>query len=113
KKFLIGVSLNRGQIHQRNQAENEIIIAQFNSVTPENDMKWALIHPKKDEYNFENADKLVEFSQANKMFVVGHTLIWHSQLAPWVFKTDDGNTIDSVELKNRMKDHIHTIVGRY
>lgn len=112
-KYLIGVAVNRGQIHQRNEDETKLITSQFNSLTAENDMKWMHIHPKKDEYNFEHADKLVELAEANKMFVVGHTLVWHSQLAPWVFKTDDGATIDSVELTKRMKDHIHTIVGRY
>lgn len=112
-KFLIGVAVNRSQIHQRNEAENKLITSQFNSLTAENDMKWMHIHPKPDTFNFEHADKLVELAEANKMFVVGHTLIWHSQLAPWVFKTDEGGTIDSVELTKRMKHHIHTIVGRY
>ena len=112
-KFLIGVAVNRGQIHQKNEAENKLIREHFNSVTAENDMKWMHIHPKKDEYNFEHADKLVALAEANDMFVVGHTLVWHSQLAPWVFKSDDGGDIDSVEMIKRMKDHIYTIVGRY
>ena len=112
-KFLIGVAVNRSQIHQRNEEENRLITAEFNSLTGENDMKWMHIHPKKDVYNFEHADKLVALAEANDMFLVGHTLVWHSQLAPWAFKTDEGNPIDSVELTRRMRDHIHTIVGRY
>lgn len=112
-KFLIGVAVNRPQIYQRNEEEHRLITAQFNSLTAENDMKWMHIHPKKDEYNFEHADKLVALAEANDMFVVGHTLVWHSQLAPWVFKTDDGKAIDSAELMSRMKDHIYTVVGRY
>ena len=112
-KFLIGVAINRGQIHQRDESENKLIISEFNSLTAENDMKWMHIHPQPNEYNFEHADKLVALGKANSMFVVGHTLIWHSQLAPWVFKKDDGSTIDSVELARRMKDHIDKIVGRY
>jgi endo-1,4-beta-xylanase len=112
-KFLIGVAINRSQAYQKNEAETKLITSEFNSLTPENDMKWMNIHPKPDEFNFEHADKLVALAEANKMFVVGHTLIWHSQLAPWVFKTDDGGTIDSVELAKRMKHHISTIVGKY
>lgn len=112
-KYLIGVAVNRSQVYQKNEAENKLIISQFNSLTAENDMKWMNIHPKPDEFNFEHADKLVALAEANKMFVVGHTLIWHSQLAPWVFKTDDGAIIDSVELTKRMKNHITSIVSRY
>ncbi|MDX1938906.1 MAG: endo-1,4-beta-xylanase [Saprospiraceae bacterium] len=112
-KFFIGVAVNRFQIQQRNEAEVKLITSQFNSVTAENDMKWMHIHPKIDSFNFEHADKLVELAQANDMFVVGHTLVWHSQLARWVFNKEDGSAIDSTELFRRMKDHIHTIVGRY
>ena len=112
-KFLLGVAINRSQIHKRKEAEHKIITSHFNSVTAENDMKWMHIHPKKEQYNFEHADKFVALAEANQMFAVGHTLVWHSQLAPWVFKTDDGGMIDSIELMSRMKDHIFTIVGRY
>ena len=112
-KFLIGVAINRSQIYQRNEEEYSMITSQFNAATAENDMKWMHIHPKTDAYNFEHADKFVALAERNKMFVVGHTLVWHNQLAPWVFKTDDGGAIDSTELMRRMKDHIQTIVGRY
>ena len=112
-KFLVGVAMNRSQIQRRDEAEYRLITDQFNSVTPENDMKWMHIHPGKEQYNFEHADKLVEFGEANHMFVVGHTLVWHNQLAAWVFKTDEGATVDSTELMRRIRDHIRTIVGRY
>jgi endo-1,4-beta-xylanase len=112
-KYLIGVAINRGQIHSQNSAEDKLIKSQFNSITAENDMKWMHIHPAKDRFNWEHADKFVELGEANNMFIIGHTLVWHSQLAPWVFKSDDGGIIDSVELMYRMKDHIYSIVGRY
>jgi endo-1,4-beta-xylanase len=112
-KFLIGVAMNRPQANHQKKEEVDLIKKHFNSIVAENDMKWGLIHPQKDQYNFEHADKLVAFGQENNMFVVGHALIWHSQLAPWVFKADDGTTIDRAELEKRMQDHIQTIVARY
>jgi endo-1,4-beta-xylanase len=112
-KFLIGVAINRSQINQTNTNETDLILTQFNSLTAENDMKWMYIHPKPEEFNFEQADKLVGLAEANDMFVVGHTLVWHSQLAPWVFKTENGDTIDNSELTDRLKNHIATIVERY
>jgi endo-1,4-beta-xylanase len=112
-KYLIGVAVNRSQIYQRNESEAKLIVSEFNSLTPENDMKWMHIHPTQNEYNFEHADKLVALAEANKMFLVGHTLVWHSQLAPWVLKNDDGSAVDSVELIKRMREHIYTVVGRY
>ncbi|WP_349523934.1 endo-1,4-beta-xylanase [Muricauda sp. NFXS6] len=112
-KFLMGVAINRSQINQSNQEEIDLITSQFNALTAENDMKWMYIHPKQDAYNFEQADKLVELAEENDMFVVGHTLVWHSQLAPWVFTSDNGDTIDNAKLTDRIQKHIATIVGNY
>ena len=112
-KFLVGVAINRSQIHQQKREENNMILSQFNSLTAENDMKWKNIHPEEETYNFEHADKMVEMAEANDMFAVGHTLVWHNQLAPWVFRKKDGGALGDAELTHRIKEHIHTVVGRY
>lgn len=109
----MGVAVNRYQINQSNQEETDLITSQFNALTAENDMKWMYIHPEENTFNFEQSDKLVELAQKNDMFVVGHTLVWHSQLAPWVFKSNNGDTISNEELNGRIKKHISTIVGNY
>ena len=64
-KFKIGVALNKNQIRQRQQKENELIKREFSSLTAENVMKWEEIHPKKDRYNFKTPDLLVSLSQDN------------------------------------------------
>ena len=61
-----------------------ILAAEFDSVTPENDMKWAEIHPEPGVYDFSGADAVVEFAEANDQEVRGHTLLWHSQNPQWV-----------------------------
>ena len=33
-----------------------IITAQFNTITPENALKWESVHPKADGYDFSAAD---------------------------------------------------------
>ena len=47
------------------------------------------------------------------MFIVGHTLIWHSQTPDWVFRDDQGKPVDREMLLARMREHIFTVVGRY
>jgi endo-1,4-beta-xylanase len=47
------------------------------------------------------------------MFVVGHTLVWHSQVPAWVFTDSSGNPVDRETLLARMRGHIRTVVGRY
>lgn len=48
------------------------------------------------------------------MYIVGHTLVWHSQTPKWVFMAGDGtNYCGRDTLLKRMHDHIQTVVGRY
>src|SRR3569623_888367 len=56
----------------------------FDSLTPENQMKWEIVEPQPGQFAFQAAEPLVAFAAENHMRVRGHTLVWHSQLAPWV-----------------------------
>lgn len=111
--FMIGAAVNDRQIGKKNTPVLRLIKKQFNTVTPENSLKWASIHPKKNVYNFEPIDSLVAFGERNKMFIIGHTLIWHSQVPKWVFEDENGNLASRELLLKRMKEHILTVVGRY
>ncbi len=111
--FLVGAALNPGQFTGRDVRGAALVRRHFNSVTPENVLKWALVHPRLGEYDFAPADAYVEFGVSNGMFVVGHTLVWHSQVPRWVFEDASGNPVTRDTLLARMRDHIHTVVGRY
>ncbi|HKI68468.1 MAG TPA: endo-1,4-beta-xylanase, partial [Verrucomicrobiae bacterium] len=105
-------------------------------ISPENDLKWAIIQPRPgpDGYNFGPADAYVNFGLSNHMYIVGHTLVWHSQTPNWVFAGTNpapvvknapdrrrfgrgfgfnGPRASREELLQRMRDHIFTVVGRY
>lgn len=147
--FYVGVAINRtiamnksvradNVNRNQDQVEKDIALVkeQFNQIVPENDLKWALIHPREgaDGYNFEPADAFVNFGLSNNMYLVGHTLVWHAQTPNWVFAgTNPPPAVDTnapggnrrfnrgfsgprasrEELLERMRDHIHTVVGRY
>lgn len=82
---------------------------EFSSLSPENQMKWDHLRPSQDEYDFEDADRIVEFAQANGQDVRGHTLLWHSQNPDWL---ENGDFTEE-ELRDILRDHIETVVGRY
>jgi len=98
--FYVGVAINRDMVTGTknltgydNRTLEEIhkdialIKEQFNQIAPENDLKWALIHPEAgpDGYNFGPADSYVNFGLSNHMYIVGHTLVWHGETPNWVF----------------------------
>ncbi len=112
-EFYIGTALNTWQYTERDTLALPIIESQFNAITAENDMKWMYLHPQPDSFFFDRADQFVEFGEKNDMYILGHTLVWHSQTPRWVFFHEDGSMLSRDELLERMENHIHTIVTRY
>lgn len=74
----------------------------FNSLTPENAMKWESTEPSRNEFTFADADAHVEFAQETGSQIHCHTLVWHSQLPAWV---SEGG-FDNKTLIKIMKNHI-------
>src|SRR5213596_1735059 len=84
--FLVGTAVNRsmvtgGTAFRRSAEQNANDIAllkeQFNQISPENDLKWQLVHPREgaEGYDFTPADAFVNFGLSNNMYVVCHTLV--------------------------------------
>ncbi|MGO8678639.1 MAG: endo-1,4-beta-xylanase [Limisphaerales bacterium] len=170
--FYVGVAINRtvatattvradnvNRTSEQVDKDVALVKEQFNQISPENDLKWALIHPREgaDGYHFGPADAFVNFGESNHLYVVGHTLVWHGQTPNWVFRGTslppevtnapspapaaatnaagtnvagggrsgrgfgggfgrgayNGPRASREELLDRMRDHIHTVVGRY
>jgi len=111
--FRIGAALNKAQITGQDPRGEAVIASQFNAIAPEDCLKWENIHPEPERYDFDLADRYVEFGAKHKMFVVGHVLVWHYQTPAWVFRDAKGNLLNRDQLLVRMRDHIHTVVNRY
>jgi endo-1,4-beta-xylanase len=111
--FRVGVALNQSQFGQRNAAMAELVKTQFDSISPENVLKWESVHPKPAVYDFALPDAYVAFGQANHLWIVGHNLVWHYQTPRWVFQDDKGQPLGRDALLARLQDHIRTVVGRY
>ncbi|MCH5237061.1 MAG: endo-1,4-beta-xylanase [Muribaculaceae bacterium] len=112
-KFLIGTALNVRQSNELDSMGVKIVKQHFNNIVAENCMKSEEIHPQRDTYFWDDADRFVEFGMKNNLVVSGHCLIWHSQLAPWFPYDDNGNYVSADTLKQRMRDHIYTVMRRY
>ena len=106
--FLIGTAFDFRSPTEFTAAELDFIRSQFNAITPENSMKPGPVHPQEQTWNWTPPDTLVQFGQDNDIRIFGHTLVWHSQTNPWFF---EGASRDA--LLTRLKNHIHTLVGRY
>lgn len=91
---------------------SNLVIEQFNSLTPDNAMKMGPIHPREDTFRWKAADEIVDFAMAHGMKVRGHALVWHEQTPDWLF-TDKGKQVEKEVLLSRMENHIDSVVSRY
>jgi len=102
---VIGVAV---QARLLNDATYTNMVSEFSSLTAENEMKWQSTEPQPNQFNFAQADRIVDFAEQNAMRVRGHTLVWHSQLPGWVSELTTPEAVRSA-----MLNHINTLVTRY
>jgi endo-1,4-beta-xylanase len=110
KYFFMGVAVAPRHL---NGPQADLILKQFNSLTPENAMKMGPIHPREDQYFWRDADSIVNFAQHHGLRVRGHNLCWHEQTPNWLFKDSSGKQVTKEVLLKRLHDHIFTVVKRY
>jgi GH35 family endo-1,4-beta-xylanase len=85
-----------------------VLAQQFNSLSPENELKWNFIHPTKDFYNWSNIDQLVAFAEEHDMVLKGHGLI-STCCNPEYLQ----NITDPTEFRAAMTDHFNAVMHRY
>jgi endo-1,4-beta-xylanase len=84
-----------------------LLAEHFNSVTAENEMKWASVEPEPGRFAFEAGDALAAFAAAHAMGVRGHTLVWHNQTPAWAFEGTRASVLA------RMRAHVAAVAGHY
>ncbi|UWE11275.1 endo-1,4-beta-xylanase [Actinacidiphila bryophytorum] len=100
-----GTALTAGDLS--NTGETTIANAQFDMVTPGNEMKWDTTEPSSGHFNFGPGDQIANYASAHNMRVRGHNLVWHAQLPSWV------SNLPSNQVQGAMDNHITTEVSHY
>src|SRR5690554_252966 len=113
ESYHIGVALNSRQVNSSNEKVNRLIENHFNSLSPENGLKWQLVHPEIDRYDFKFGDEYVALGEKLGAFTIGHCLVWHQQTPRWVFVDESNQPLSKEALISRMEDHIEAVAGRY
>ncbi|MBA4494547.1 endo-1,4-beta-xylanase [Paenactinomyces guangxiensis] len=91
------------------QQYRKVLAREFNSVTPENEMKWEAIEPTRGQLNFTASDQLVNFARRHGQVVRGHTLVWHNQLPQWL----TGGNFTNEELEQILHKHIIDVMKHF
>jgi endo-1,4-beta-xylanase len=113
-KPLIGTAV--ASHFEKNYTPEEIVIlaTHFDSVTPENCMKWTQMCSEEGAYRFEEIDRLIAFAAKNQQSVVGHTLLFNrdGDYPKWIFRDGDKEA-DAKLVWKRIEDHATKLMTRY
>jgi endo-1,4-beta-xylanase len=105
--LLTGCAVN-ANLFRNDEAYRTLLAEQYNIVVPENCLKWNLLRPTADTYDFTDPDSLVAFAGAHRMKVRGHNFVWHEAIPRWF-----GGTVHKDNAQKFLVDHIRTVGGRY
>jgi endo-1,4-beta-xylanase len=106
-RILIGAAARPAQLSEPAYAAT--LAREFNLLEPEDALKWEVIRPDEESFDFSQADQLVDFALRHKMKIRGHTLVWHRQNPFWLA---DGR-FPPAKLSQLLEAHIKTVVGHY
>ena len=109
--FKVGVAINAATAIGADSATQALVVREFNSITADNFLKAALVNPQPGVYDFRAGDAFVALGERQKMFIVGHTLVWHNQTPPWFF-TDSAGKPNTPAATDRAPAQPHRGGGR-
>ncbi|WP_373320206.1 endo-1,4-beta-xylanase [Virgisporangium aurantiacum] len=84
-----------------------VLNREFNSLVPENEMKWDHTEPNQSQFNFGNGDRIVSHARSRGMSVRGHTLLWHAQQPPWA------QNMSGSALRNAAMNHVTQVATHF
>jgi len=93
-----------------NPAFASILGREFNSLTPENALKWYATQSTAGTWDFTGADAIVNYASDNDMSVRGHTLVWAQDTYTPAWVRAISNPVD---LRAKVNEHITTTMNHF
>ncbi|GAA2860788.1 beta-xylanase [Actinoplanes cyaneus] len=84
-----------------------ILNREFNSVTPENEMKWDATEPSQGRFTYTNGDRILNQGISMGAKVRGHALLWYQQEPGWA------QSMSGTALRNAMMNHVTQVATHY
>ena len=104
--FEMGAAINSNQIRENNPSI-PIAQAQFNSITPEYELKLDNLSPTGGPLNFSEADRVVDWAIENNMSVRGHALVWHESTPEYFLEGPPA------QIRRRLESYITEVMTHF
>lgn len=93
--------------------EDDLIIEQFSSITPEVALKPHNISVSPDSIDFREADAMMLYAESNGLRVHGHVLLFEKSVPQWALEYEAAGTWTEQQWEEWLEWYIQTVVGRY
>ncbi|MCP6758080.1 MAG: endo-1,4-beta-xylanase [Fischerella sp. CENA71] len=107
KGIIYGAAIRRDLL-QSNPKLAASFAQQCDILVPEWELKWNLLRPTPNRFDFTAGDWLSKFARTHGMLFRGHTLVWHEALPPW-FK----EVVNHQNAEKLLVEHIATVTKHY
>ncbi|MBO0926228.1 endo-1,4-beta-xylanase [Cellulomonas sp. zg-ZUI199] len=84
-----------------------IVDREFDMITAENEMKMDATEPNRNQFNFTNGDRIVNYALGKGKRVRGHTLGWHAQQPGWM------QNMSGQSLRDAFLNHVTQVAAHY
>ena len=88
--------------------DKEIVLANFNVLTPENIMKPENVQRVEGTFTYTDCDRMVVWMEKNSLTLHGHCLAWHQQSPDWM--AADGDREKAI---SQLKEHITNVASHF
>jgi GH35 family endo-1,4-beta-xylanase len=106
----IGAAVNHAHLWDAAEPAYEGTVArEFDSLTPEYELKADQLLPQPGGWDFSTADLLLAWAESHGKELRGHTLVWHRALPAWML----ARSWTRDELLAFLRSYVTTVVGRY
>eukprot|EP00252_Welwitschia_mirabilis_P019005 TRINITY_DN4286_c0_g2_i2.p1 TRINITY_DN4286_c0_g2~~TRINITY_DN4286_c0_g2_i2.p1 ORF type:complete len:888 (-),score=118.99 TRINITY_DN4286_c0_g2_i2:276-2939(-) len=107
RSFPLGSCINRSSIDNDDYAA--FFVEHFNWAVFENELKWTWTEPQKGQYNYRDADELLEFCNCHCIKVRGHCIFWEVAytVQQWV------KDLNQYELRAAIQNRLNSLLSRY
>lgn len=85
----------------------------FNAAVCENEMKWTALQPSEGNFQFGQANAMVNAARSNGMLVRGHVLVWFDQTPDWVFQSPYGGQASKQLILERIRTHVTRVMKEF
>lgn len=92
---------------------NDLIVTEFDALSPEGELVWKVIHPAPDEWAFDGADRVLAFTEENDLSNMVSHFAWDQATATTGTPAWVEDITDPGELEKVMREHLRTLSKRY